>query len=243
MERLIIWLRRGLTTGLTTIAFVNSYRHTAQWFRDHDQEAQAQWLALIPEAGVILVVLTLAQGQLTRPTKWLIGAFGAGSLGLTFTANIAAAGPGFMGLLAALVAPVFAVLGFALEMMSLVHEPAPAGAEPVQDEPVPVVQDEPASREPVSPGGGGPEVDREPVSPPATGPTTKREPVSRSGGGLMDRGILWATEQMVQTGEWPSRGQIVAQFPEMSLSTAKRIRAAKPVGTDGTAEFKEMVSA
>lgn len=237
MLQFAIWLRRGLTTGLTTIAFVNSYSHTAEWFRDNDQKAQAQWLALIPEAGVIMVVLTLATAHLSRPLKWLIGAFGIGSLSLTLIANVSAAGPGFMGLLAALVAPVFAVLGFALEVLSLVREPAPAGDEPVQPEPI--VDEPPVDPEPIV--DPEPPVDPEPIVDPR--PKVQRKPVSRSTVGLMDRGIMWAQDQMDQTGSWPGRAEILAQFPEMSLSTAKRVRASAPAGTDGTAKTEEMVSA
>lgn len=240
MNHAALWTRRSLTTGLTGIAFWNSYSHTAQWFRDNGQKDQAGWLALIPEAGVILAVLTLATETMNRPLKWVIGAFGIGSLSLTLISNVSAAGPGFMGLLAALVAPVFAVLGFALEVLSLqsepevvqaepVHDISPAGAEPVHAEPVIVVQT--AQPEPVH------------VEPKSVQKVAQRRPVSRSNGGLLDNGILWATEKMGQSGSWPTRKEIVDQFPEMSLATAKRVRAANPVGTDGTAKLKESVNA
>lgn len=238
MNQIAINVRRVLTSGLTIIAFVNSYAHTKKWFTEHGQKDQAGWLALIPEVGVILVVLTLAAGGLSRPVRWLIGSIGIGSLAITFTSNIAGASPGPMGFSAALVAPTFAVLGFALEIVSLtahaepVQDEPPAGDEPVHAEPVIVVQTvqpEPVKAQP------------EPVQP--VQKKAQRRPVSRTNGGLLDNGILWATKQMDQNGSWPTRSEIVAQFPEMSLSTAKRVRAANPAGTDGTAKMKESVNA
>lgn len=239
MNRVAVNIRRVLTTGLTIIAFANSYAHTVDWFKAHGQSAQAGWLAAIPEVGVILVVLTLAAGGLSKPVRWLIGSIGVGSLGITFTANIAGASAGTMGLIAALVAPTFAVLGFALEIVSLSHElepvhvDSPAGDEPVMVQPVIVVQtaDEPEVQ-PV----------REPVQKPEA-KKAQRRPVSRSTGGLLDNGVLWAQGEMDRTTEWPSVSEIMAQFPEMSRSTAKRVRAANPAGTDGTAKTLESVNA
>jgi hypothetical protein len=238
MNHAAIWIRRVLTTGLTIIAFANSYAHTVQWFKDHGQSAQAGWLAAIPEVGVILVVLTLAAGGLSKPVQWLIGSIGIGSLGITFTSNISGASAGAMGLIAALVAPTFAVLGFGLEMVSLNHElepvraDSPAGDEPVQDEPVIVVQvqDQPK----VQP-------EREPVQDQPK--KAQRRPAQKTTGGLLDNGVLWAQGEMDRLNEWPSVTEIMAQFPEMSRSTAKRVRAANPVGTDGTAKTKESVNA
>jgi len=100
---MLIWIRRTLTTLLTAVAFWNSYTHTADWFADHGQNAQAGWLALIPEVGVILVVLTLAAGKLSQSDKWIVGSIGIGSVALTLTANLAGSTPG-MGVPAALVA-------------------------------------------------------------------------------------------------------------------------------------------
>jgi hypothetical protein len=250
MNHAAIWTRRTLTTGLTVVAFVNSYAHTAQWFKDHGQHSQAGWLALIPEVGVILVVLTLAGGGLSRPVQWLTGAIGSGSLAITFTANIAGSSPGLMGLSAALVAPIFAVLGFSLEVVSLSRELADRPDEPVQaSPPEPVRQPVSQAHEPVDqpptvahvshvgeprPGENEPAVSQRKV---------QRKPVVPPAGGLLDSGIMWAIERMDQGSEWPTVTEIMAEFPAMSRSTAKRIRAAIPSGTDGTAELRESVNA
>lgn len=118
----LVTIRRILTGSLTVVAFWNSYTHTVDWFSDHGQSEQAGWLALIPEIGVILVVLTLAVGKLSRPEQYIIGAIGVGSLTVTFTANLAGATNGAAGIAAAIVAPVFAVLGFALEALAIVDK-------------------------------------------------------------------------------------------------------------------------
>jgi hypothetical protein len=121
----LIWLRRFLTTALTAVAFWNSYTHTKSWFADNGQAAQAGWLALIPEAGLVMVVITLAMGGLNVPVERIVRTIGAGALAITLTANLAGAAPGLMGIVAALVAPVFAILGFALEVLSLAPAPKP----------------------------------------------------------------------------------------------------------------------
>jgi hypothetical protein len=121
----LVWVRRTLTSGLTAVAFVNSYEHTVKWFTDNGQPEHAGWLGLIPEVGVFLVILTLATAALSREVKGIMYTIGAMSLGVTFTANLAGA-TGLAGICAALVAPVFAVMGFALEIVSLTQKkPAP----------------------------------------------------------------------------------------------------------------------
>jgi hypothetical protein len=124
-------VRRVLTAALTTLAFWNSYTHTVHWFGVHGQEDAAQFLALIPEAGLILALLFAASGELTGPQKWLVGFVGFGSIGITISANLAGAPPGVAGSIAALVAPVFAILGFALEVTG----PAKTGPVAVDQEP------------------------------------------------------------------------------------------------------------
>src|SRR5512144_1182738 len=107
-------VRRVITTGLATIAFINSYSHTSNWFADHGQAAQANALAAIPEVAIIMVLLTLALGGMDVITTYLIGTIGIGSIAITITANLEGAAPGLAGAIAALVAPVFAILAFAL---------------------------------------------------------------------------------------------------------------------------------
>jgi len=175
----LLWLRRMLTTGLTGVAFWNSYNHTAAWFSDHGQAEQSGWLALIPEVGVILVVLTLCTGKLGRVESAIVRAIGVGSVAITFTANLAGASAGPMGVTAALVAPVFAVLGFALEAVSLSAEIEP------------------------------------PQSPP--------QPARKKQMGKTDIGILWATER----DEWPTTAQILEKFPDISVTTARKIHNSK----------------
>lgn len=128
----LIWLRRFLTTALTAVAFWNSYHHTKTWFAENGQAAQAGALATIPEAGLVLVVITLAIGGLTPPVERIVKTIGVGALAITLTANLAGAAPGVMGIVAALVAPVFAVLGFALEVLSLVPASKPKRKAPAK---------------------------------------------------------------------------------------------------------------
>jgi hypothetical protein len=199
--------RRILTSALTAVAFWNSYTHTAAWFTEHGQAAQAPLLALIPEAGVILVVLTLAGGGLTTVVRWLIGAIGIGAVAITFTANLAGASAGAMGIAAALVAPVFAILGFALEVVSI-EAPAEAPSEAPAESPAAASAEAPA---------------------PAAKPARKVTPARRGNRGLTDTGILWATQVHATGAEWPTTAQILAQFPTISRTTAGRIRGAKPV--------------
>jgi hypothetical protein len=129
----MLWVRRLLTASLTGIAFWNSYEHTVAWFRGNGQEAAAWALALIPEVGVFLVILSLALDHLTRPQKWVLGSVALGSVSVTLTANLAGAGPGLFGVAAALVAPLFAIAGFALEMLgeSAVSQRESKAAQPV----------------------------------------------------------------------------------------------------------------
>lgn len=108
-------VRRLLTTALTCLAFWNSYTHTVDWFEAHGQAQAASVLALIPEAGLILALLFLASGQLSTIQRWLVALVGCGSIGITISANLAGA-QGGTEKVAALVAPVFAILGFALEI-------------------------------------------------------------------------------------------------------------------------------
>jgi hypothetical protein len=124
-------VRRTLTSGLTAIAFFNSFSHTAAWFADNGQAAAAPLLAAIPEVAIILVVLTLAQGGMSKATTGIISAIGFGSVAITITANLAGAAPGLAGVAAALVAPVFAILGFGLEFTSIVKV-APARKAPAK---------------------------------------------------------------------------------------------------------------
>lgn len=267
-----VWTRRVLVTLITSGAFLNSYGHTVQWFRDHHQMDHAKMLGFMPEAGVVVLVLSLVLGRMNLSTKLITGSFGMISVGITFTANLSTAGDGPSGKAAALIAPVFAVLGFALEASSLVsavdHPVAkitPAGDEPVlvdQTDPwlkaqmdqmaqaqaqgveahvdqygrVQFVRPEPVEPEPVSL-----PVVHEP--PPAEPVKVQRKPVSRSTGGLLDNGIIWATELNTARAQWPTVAEIMKEFPDMSRSTAKRVRAASPVGTDGTAKIEESVNA
>jgi hypothetical protein len=122
----MLYVRRLLTAGLTGIAFWNSYEHTVDWFRENGQAGAAGALALIPEVGVFLVILSLALDHLTRPQKVVLGFVALGSVSVTLTGNLAGAGPGVFGVCAALVAPLFAIAGFALELMG---ESAPSQRE------------------------------------------------------------------------------------------------------------------
>lgn len=178
----LIWVRRTLTTGLTAVAFWNSYQHTKTWFAENGQAGEAGALALIPEAGLIMVVLTLAMGNLSPVAEKIVQTIGVGALAITLTANISGAGPGVMGFVAALVAPLFAVLGFALEIVGLT----------------------------------------EPEKPAKKKPAPKRAPAKTS---LVDTGILWATSR---GGEWPTTAEILEKYPNISKTTAGKIRAARP---------------
>lgn len=113
----MLMVRRLLTAGLTGIAFWNSYEHTAQWFADSGQGDARYALACIPEVGVFLVILSIALDHLSRAQKVVLAAVGAGSVSITLTANLASAGPGPAGKAAALVAPLFAIGGFCLELL------------------------------------------------------------------------------------------------------------------------------
>jgi hypothetical protein len=244
------WLRRGLTTGLTGIAFWNSYGHTAQWFSDNGQKDSAQMLALIPEFGVILGVLILASERLTMGLKLIAGAFGLGSLSLTLLANGSAAGDGWMGLTAALVAPIFAVLGFAMEVLSFQGEPVSDEPEPVQEaqpEPQPEREPEPVhvpELELIPDVEPEPEPVREPVKVAAA-----KAPVSRSTArvsqstGPRAQGQAWAQAELDAGRAWPTAAQIRAQFPDMSPATSKRIKNPNSPKTAQTADESESVNA
>lgn len=193
--RSLVWIRRALTASLTCVAFWNSYTHTVDWFTEHGQAAQAGWLALIPEVGVILVVLTLALDKLNTAQKWIVGSIGAGSLLITFTANLAGASDGPMGIAAALVAPVFAVLGFALEALALLGKKMP----------------KPASKK-----------TQKPATEPKKAPAVRRQ-------SLTDTGILWATQRVSDGGTWPTTVEVLAEFPDISRTTARKIHNAEPM--------------
>jgi hypothetical protein len=135
-------VRRSLTTALTCLAFWNSYTHTVDWFTAHGQEGAAHFLALIPEAGLILALLFLASGNLTRMQRGLVAVVGFGSVGITVAANLAGAGPGRTGQVAALVAPVFAVLGFGLEVCGPAPAPGPVAVPDQSPGPVTVHPDQ-----------------------------------------------------------------------------------------------------
>lgn len=240
----IVWIRRALTTFLTGVAFFNSYTHTVQWFTDHGQKSAAQMLSLIPEAGLILVVLTLVTVQVDRLTTALLALIGTGSLGLTLTSNLSQAGPGWMGWTAALVAPLFAVVGFALEVRALVSEGGPAQISSPEAAPAGEVNQtttvvqinntvqtaQISSPEPVQ------HLSPEPVhvvqvqeetEPVQVQKMSRPVQVQRAIGSGSDR---WSTERrtaqewaQVQS-EWPTVKALMAQFPELSLSTAKRVK-------------------
>lgn len=108
-------IRHLLTAFLVVVAFWNSYEHTVAWFEGHGQE-QAGWLATLPEMGTALVIISLALGGLTAAQKGILGVVGLGSVSVTLVANLAGAAPGPGGTAAALVAPLFAIAGFALEL-------------------------------------------------------------------------------------------------------------------------------
>lgn len=247
------WLRRGLTTGLTGIAFWNSYGHTAQWFRDNGQKDAAQALALIPELGVILAILILAAQRVTRPLKMIAGAFGLGSLSLTLLANGSGAGDGWQGLTAALVAPVFAVLGLALEVLSLQGEPVQEAQELVQEaapaaELEPVQVPEPLIVEPlveahVDQYGGLQFVKTEPVAAAKVSRPARTTVSLSTGTGPRAQGQAWAQGELDAGRAWPTAAQIRAQFPEMSLATSKRIKNPNTDKTVKTAPEAESVNA
>jgi hypothetical protein len=184
-------IRRTLTTILTGVAFANSYSHTTQWFVDHGQADQANVLAALPEVSIFLVALTLALGKMNTVTTWIIRVIGFLSVAITITANLAGAAVGIGGVVAALVAPVFAILGIALEFSSLVK------AAPV----------------------------RKPRTATAKAAPAAKAPAKKRNRGVIDTGILWATQQAT----WPTQTEIMEQFPTINRNTASRIHNAKPV--------------
>jgi hypothetical protein len=235
---------RWATILLTFGAFANSYRHGVQWAIQHSPAGQDQFwawaIAALPEVMVLIAVL-LAMNRLSDPRVWVIGGTG---VGWTLWANGAAAAPGLSGSVVAL-APAWAAL---LALWSMDHQ---------KDGPVHVHQSEPVQT--IRPSGSGvaqlypvePLMDRsteplfaahtEPVdrsTEPVIRPTVNRSKRHTSGspGTAQAQGVAWATAQSDDGSPWPTVAQILAQFPEMSRSTAKRVRAAQPPGTDGTAD-------
>jgi hypothetical protein len=124
---------RALTTLLAVAAFGLSYSHTVAWFAAHGQQDGKYILAAIPEISLIMCVITRACEQPKALRAWLIGALAVGSFGITITANLAAASAGAGGVVAALVAPLAAIITMALEVTHGSTTPparsvAPAGA-------------------------------------------------------------------------------------------------------------------
>ncbi|MGL5828372.1 MAG: hypothetical protein ACRC0L_02235 [Angustibacter sp.] len=119
---------RALTTLLAVAAFGLSYSHTVAWFAGHGQENGKYILAAIPEISLIMCVITCASERPKALRAWLIGALAAGSFGITITANLAAASAGAGGVVAALVAPLAAIIMMALEVSHGATPPAAQGA-------------------------------------------------------------------------------------------------------------------
>lgn len=229
---------RWATILLTFGAFANSYRHGVQWAIQHSPAQQEQFwawaIAALPEVMVLIAVL-LAMNRLSDPRVWVIGGSG---VGWTLWANGAAAAPGLSGSVVAL-APAWSAL---LALWSMDHSDPEPDSGPVHQSPsepretAQLVLGPPLlghSTEPVS-GPSGEPLDR------STGPvkrsTVSRQKRSRSGppGTSQAEGITWAMSHSDDGSPWPTVAQIVSQFPDMSRSTAKRVRAAQPVGTAGT---------
>jgi hypothetical protein len=189
-------VRRVLTAALTGIAFWNSYGHTTNWFANHGQAAQAGLLAALPETAIVMVLLTLALGGMSVITTYIIGAIGVGSVSITIAANLEGSAPGLAGTVAALVAPIFAILCFALELTSLIKETKRRKTAVTK-----------------------------PVAKPASKPEVAVSAPKKRNRGVIDKGILWATQQPT----WPSVTDIQTQFPTINRNTASRIYNAKPV--------------
>ena len=239
----IIWIRRALTTFLTGVAFFNSYAHTVQWFTDNGQAHSAQMLSAIPEAGLILVVLTLITVQVDRLTGALLAVVGIGSLGLTLTSNLSQAGPGLMGQIAALVAPLFAVIGFALEVRALVAEGGPAQIGSAQSTPAGEVNQttnvvqvhntvqvaQLSSPEPVQSTAPEPvqvvqvQEETEPVQVRKVNRPAQVQRAIGSGSGRWSAERMAAHQWASAQSDWPTAKMLVDQFPDLSLSTAKRV--------------------
>lgn len=215
---------RWATILLTFGAFANSYRHGVQWAIRHSPEDQEEFwawaIAALPEVMVLIAVL-LAMDRLSDPRVWVIGGTG---VGWTLWANGAAAAGGLSGLVVAL-APAWSAL---LALWSMDHsEPEPAGV----DQPEPA--HEVAQTAPMDPGprvheqGPPPGMDPGPrvqESGPRTAPKGPRTARSRgprvAGPSKTDRATRWAMDQPA----WPTARQIMDQFPDLSRTTAKRVK-------------------
>jgi hypothetical protein len=235
---------RWATIWLTIGAFANSYRHGIAWVQAHspvgDEPFWAWAIAALPEVMVVIAVL-LAMERLSDPRVWVIGGSG---VAWTLWANGAAASPGLSGSVVAL-SPAWAAL---LALWSMDHR----GDEPVQvsrPEPAQVSQTEPVSlaqkrltQAPVSQA-------HEPLFAAHTEPVSRiSEPVSRpkvnrskrlTGGSSSTSqaaGLTWAMSRLTDGEPWPTVALIRTEFPEMSLATAKRVRAQDPDRTAGTAD-------
>jgi hypothetical protein len=190
--------RQVIVGSLTALAFYHSYGNTVDWFANHGQAEHAPLLAAIPEVAIIMVLITLALGGMDVITTYIIGAIGVGSVAITITANLEGADSDLAGAIAALVAPGFAVLGAALELVSLIKTSKARKRTTTVTKPV-------ATAKPVT----------------AAAPVAKKR-----NRGVIDRGILWASEQPT----WPSVDDLVVEFPTINRNTASRIhnsRAAK----------------
>jgi hypothetical protein len=235
-RRIIRWATILLTIG----AFANSYRHGVQWALEHSPEGQAQFwawaIAALPEVMVLIGVM-LALNRLSDPRAWVIGGTG---VAWTLWANGASSAGGLSGMFVAL-SPAWAAL---MALWAMDH----AQDEPAQVEPV-SLPGEPI--DPAQQGDGEPEPEplktaqNDPPKPPRE--PRKRRTVSRSqrltsgsGGTSRAVGIDWAAAQaepgLDRLNRWPTVPEIMAQFPEMSYGTAKRVREAQPRGTRGTAD-------
>jgi hypothetical protein len=160
-------LARVLTTGLALAAFGLSYSHTVAWFEANGQAHGGRILAAIPEVALVLCIITRAVGKPTGGRLWLVGGLAAGSFGITITANLSAASAGVGGVVAALVAPLAAIVTMALEVS---HEPA-TPASPAQ----PVAQAAAVVARVAQPGTGSP-AHPEPVASPIASPIEPHEP-------------------------------------------------------------------
>jgi hypothetical protein len=127
---ILLPFRRLLTAVLTTIAFVNSYEHTWHWFAEHGQANAAHWLAAIPELSIILVIVSISLADLSRSQQVILALIGAGAVSVTLTSNLSARGPHAAGAAAALVAPLFAIAGFGLELLGAPLAPERADSAP-----------------------------------------------------------------------------------------------------------------
>jgi hypothetical protein len=164
----------------------------------------------------------------------------------TIWANVAHAAAGPAGITVALIPPFLAIaLVGALELVlrrqaQLAQEAEP---EPVQHvvvdqlEPEPLVQTEP---EPVQMS-QAPEPVQEGFRKAQAQAQRAKVQAQPRGSGVEAQGIDWAKNW--EGSEWPTVKQIMAQFPDMSLSTAKRVRAADPAKSGKSDRMRETVNA